>query len=362
MRFALFYEIPVARPWGPDSEQHAYQQHHRAGGRRRAVGLGRLLDRRAPLPRGVLALLEPRGALRRHRRARPSASASATACGSCPSPTTTRCARAESVAVLDLISNGRVDFGTGRSSTRAELEGFGIDPAPDPGHVAGGHRAHRRLLDQRRVRVRRRVLADAASAGCCPSPCSSRTRRCGARPAARTATAQVGRARPRACARSPSACPPEEVKEKIDIYREAVRRLHRADRRVRPRRGRHLHDDAVRARPATRPWTTARESFEWYPKAGARLIGAVAEWMAETQQDLGTYALRRRPQGRPTTSGALDLLTLEYLVEIGRLRARHARRLRRDVPAATRRPASTCCCASSTRTRSPTRRSCRRSS
>ena len=35
---------------------------------------------------------------------------------------------AESVAVLDLISDGRVDFGTGRSSTRAELEGFGIDP------------------------------------------------------------------------------------------------------------------------------------------------------------------------------------------------------------------------------------------
>ena len=30
---------------------------------------------------------------------------------------------AESVAVLDLISDGRVDFGTGRSSTRAELEG-----------------------------------------------------------------------------------------------------------------------------------------------------------------------------------------------------------------------------------------------
>ncbi len=30
--------------------------------------------------------------------------------------------------MLDLISGGRVDFGTGRSSTRAELEGFGIDP------------------------------------------------------------------------------------------------------------------------------------------------------------------------------------------------------------------------------------------
>ena len=35
---------------------------------------------------------------------------------------------AESVAVLDLLSDGRVDFGTGRSATRIELEGFGVDP------------------------------------------------------------------------------------------------------------------------------------------------------------------------------------------------------------------------------------------
>jgi alkanesulfonate monooxygenase SsuD/methylene tetrahydromethanopterin reductase-like flavin-dependent oxidoreductase (luciferase family) len=35
---------------------------------------------------------------------------------------------AESVAVLDLISGGRVYFGTGRSASREELEGFGINP------------------------------------------------------------------------------------------------------------------------------------------------------------------------------------------------------------------------------------------
>ena len=35
---------------------------------------------------------------------------------------------AESVAVLDLLSDGRVEFGSGRSATRAELEGFGIHP------------------------------------------------------------------------------------------------------------------------------------------------------------------------------------------------------------------------------------------
>ena len=36
---------------------------------------------------------------------------------------------AERIATLDLVSNGRVEFGTGESASRMELEGFGIDPA-----------------------------------------------------------------------------------------------------------------------------------------------------------------------------------------------------------------------------------------
>src|SRR6266536_5297834 len=43
------------------------QEHARAGRARGAGRLPFLLDRRAPLPRGVLALLEPRSALRRDR-------------------------------------------------------------------------------------------------------------------------------------------------------------------------------------------------------------------------------------------------------------------------------------------------------
>ena len=35
---------------------------------------------------------------------------------------------AERIATLDLISDGRVEWGTGSSSSRSELEGFGIDP------------------------------------------------------------------------------------------------------------------------------------------------------------------------------------------------------------------------------------------
>src|SRR5688572_10284638 len=36
---------------------------------------------------------------------------------------------AERIASLDLVSAGRVEWGTGESASRAELEGFGIDPA-----------------------------------------------------------------------------------------------------------------------------------------------------------------------------------------------------------------------------------------
>ena len=35
---------------------------------------------------------------------------------------------AERIATLDLVSGGRVDWGTGESSSRIELEGFGVDP------------------------------------------------------------------------------------------------------------------------------------------------------------------------------------------------------------------------------------------
>ena len=51
---------------------------------------------------------------------------------------------AERIATLDLVSDGRVDWGTGESASRVELEGFGIDPAREEGDVGRGGRADRR--------------------------------------------------------------------------------------------------------------------------------------------------------------------------------------------------------------------------
>ena len=92
---------------------------------------------------------------------------------------------AESAAVLDLISDGRVDFGTGRSSTRAELEGFGIDPPKTRAmwreaieHVVGcWTNDEYEFSGEYWYMPKRRVL---------PKPCKSPIRRSGARRAART--------------------------------------------------------------------------------------------------------------------------------------------------------------------------------
>ena len=77
---------------------------------------------------------------------------------------------AESVAVLDLISNGRVDFGTGRSSTRAELEGFGVDRRDRP-RACG-----RRPSATSSAAGPTRTTSSTASTGRCPSAACSPSR------------------------------------------------------------------------------------------------------------------------------------------------------------------------------------------
>ena len=106
------------------------------------------------------------------------------------------------------------------------------------------------------------------------------------------------------------------MKKKIDIYRAAVAQCTTADRQVRQQPGRDLHDGVVRADRRTKRGPAARESFEWYPKVGARQIAQVAEWMAERKQALGNYDYAADMKAH-SDDGSLDLLSLEYLVDSG---------------------------------------------
>ncbi len=312
MRFALFYEIPVPRPWEPGSEAEAYRntieqavagerfgwdafwtvEHHfleeysHCSNPEVLYGAIAAKTERIRLGYGVRLM---------------------------PSPYNHPVRTAESVAVLDLISGGRVDFGTGRSSTRAELEGFGVDPHATRaqwqeaiGAVVKCWTEDRTTLDGPTWQMPERRVQ--------PKPIQSPHPPIYGATSSEDGHRQVGELGLGLCSFAVGV-PPEEVKAKIDIYREAIAGC------TQPLAG------FVNPQAATFTMTlcgpdrdaahaAARRSFEWYPAAGARLIATVADWMAERNLDLGNYAYAADLRSIDD-QGMLDLLTLEYLVESG---------------------------------------------
>jgi alkanesulfonate monooxygenase SsuD/methylene tetrahydromethanopterin reductase-like flavin-dependent oxidoreductase (luciferase family) len=127
MRISLFMEIPVPRPWTADSERQAFQEHLEQVELADKIGISTVwvtehhfLEEycHASAPEIFLA-----AASQRTERIRLGHGIMHLP------PNINHPARvAERVATLDLVSNGRVEFGTGESSSVAELDGFQVDP------------------------------------------------------------------------------------------------------------------------------------------------------------------------------------------------------------------------------------------
>ena len=128
MKFGIFYEHQLPRPWGEGSELTLFQD---------ALAQVELADRL-----GIDSAWE----VEHHFLEEYSHSSAPEVFLAAASQRTTRIrlghgivlmppgynhpARvAERIATLDLVSNGRVEWGTGESASRAELEGFGVVPA-----------------------------------------------------------------------------------------------------------------------------------------------------------------------------------------------------------------------------------------
>jgi alkanesulfonate monooxygenase SsuD/methylene tetrahydromethanopterin reductase-like flavin-dependent oxidoreductase (luciferase family) len=128
VRFGLFYEHQLPRPWTDESEHeligHALEQCELAD----ALGIGYVWEvehhfleeySHSSAPEVFLAAVSQRT---RHLRL-------GHGIVQTPPPFNHPARVAERVAMLDLVSDGRVEFGTGESSSEAELGGFLIDPA-----------------------------------------------------------------------------------------------------------------------------------------------------------------------------------------------------------------------------------------
>jgi alkanesulfonate monooxygenase SsuD/methylene tetrahydromethanopterin reductase-like flavin-dependent oxidoreductase (luciferase family) len=312
MRFALFYEIPVARPWDAESEYRAYKDTleqalagERAGFHAFWTVEHHFLEEYSHCSNpevlyGAIAARTERMRLGYGVRLM-------------PKPYNHPVRTAESVAVLDLLSDGRVDFGTGRSATRIELEGFGVDPHESREmwreaieHVVGCWTNDRHSfegkywsLPDRRVQPKPRQQPHPPIWGATTSDDGHQ---------------QVGELGLGLCSFAVGV-PPEEVKKKIDIYRDAIEKCANPI-------GKFVNAQAATftmacCAPTTEEaWETARESFEWYPKVGARQIAQVAEWMEERNQSLGNYDYAAAMR-KTADEGTLDLLSLEYLAGAG---------------------------------------------
>src|SRR3954451_3779866 len=262
MKFAMFYEIPVPKPWTPLKEYEAYKntieqvklgdrmgfhsfwtvEHHfldeysHCSNPEVLYGHIAAVTENLRIGYGVRLL---------------------------PKPYNHPVRTAESVATLDIISGGRVEFGTGRSSTRAEIEGFGIDPLETRemwdealGHIVGCWTNDEYEFAGKHWQMPKRRVH--------PKPFQDPHPPIWGATSSEDGHRQVGELGLGLCSFAVGVSP-EEVKKKIDIYREAVRACARPI-------GKYVHDEAATftmclvspneadAREAT------RESFEWYPK------------------------------------------------------------------------------------------------
>jgi alkanesulfonate monooxygenase SsuD/methylene tetrahydromethanopterin reductase-like flavin-dependent oxidoreductase (luciferase family) len=127
MKFAIFYEIPVPRPWGELSEYHAFKNTLTQAIAAEKAGFDSFWTVEHHFLEEFSHCSNPEvlyGAV--------AASTERLRIGYGvrlgPKPYNHPVRSAESAAVLDLLSDGRVEFGTGRSSTRTEIEGFGLHP------------------------------------------------------------------------------------------------------------------------------------------------------------------------------------------------------------------------------------------
>ena len=208
---------------------------------------------------------------------------------------------AESVAVLDLLSDGRVEFGTGRSSTRAELEGFDVDPHETREMWSRGARAHRRRVDRTTsTRPTASTGAWAPRAACSRKPLQKPHPPIWGATSSPDGHHEIGRHGIGLCSFTVGV-PPEELTERIDALPRGPGRVHAAGGQVRQRPGRDLHDGALRATPTKRPTPSPRSRSSGTCKTAVRHIASLADWLEG--KDLGTYAYAEQMQQRATATG-----------------------------------------------------------
>src|SRR5256712_5089122 len=152
MKFGVFYEHQVPRPWDPDAEYRVLQEALEQCALADRLGIDYVWEvehhfleeySHSSAPEVFLAAVSQRTTRIRLGHG----------IVQMPPPFNHPARVAERIATLDLVSGGRVDFGTGEASSEAELGGFRIDPG------------EKRAMWEEGLRVAPRCLTEAPFTG-----------------------------------------------------------------------------------------------------------------------------------------------------------------------------------------------------
>lgn len=308
MKFALFYEIPVPRPWDRRSEAVAYRNVLEQAVLGDRVGFHAFWSVEHHFLEEYSHCSNPEvlyGAIA----ARTQRMRIGYGVRLAPQPYNHPVRSAESAAVLDLISGGRVDFGTGRSSTRLELEGFGIDPAETRSmwqeaveHIVACWTQETTSFDGRTWQLPPRRVQ--------PKPLQDPHPPIFGATGSDDGHALMGELGLGLCSFGVGV-PPEDVARRIAIYRKAIRGCSRPlGLRVNEQTAAFTMVNCAPTRAES--YEVSRESFVWYGKRSAELVASVASWLAERKRDLGTYDYLGAAQ-QIVESGTHEMLDFDYL-------------------------------------------------
>ncbi|MFG1924739.1 LLM class flavin-dependent oxidoreductase [Cryptosporangium sp. NPDC048952] len=303
MKLALMYELPVPKPWTDDSAYTAFEntllqieladrlgfdsvwtvEHHFLGEYSQSSAPGVFYGAIAARTQNIrighgVRLL--------------------------PFPYNHPVRAAEAAATVDILSKGRLEFGTGRSGTRTEIEGFGISP-PDTRPmweealdvVVGCWTEEEFSWDGHYFKLPPR--------GVVPKPMQKPHPPLWAASSSSDSHEIIGRKGLGLLSFS-VAIPPEGLTKRIGRYRDGLAEAVPV--------GKYKHERIATFAQAHCAATTAeahadaREAFPWYIQTSLEQIAALGAWQEGT--NLGSYEYARSLLG----GTSLDELTFDYLV------------------------------------------------
>ena len=310
MKFALFAEIPVPRPWTPGKEAQALRDAIEQAVFAEEMGFESFWSVEHHFLEEFSHCSNPE-ILYAAVAARTKTLRIGYGVRLAPRPYNHPVRTAESVATLDCISDGRVEFGSGRSATGLELEGFGVNPnetrrmleeALD--HVVGCWTNERHAFEGEYWSMPPRIVLPKPVQKPHPPLWVATTTPDGHHWAGKLGVGVLSFS---------VGVPPEDLVPRVDAYRKGQAECTRPKGHFRNHRVATFTMSHC-APTCEQAYAEAANAMVWYPRRGAHQTAAAAEYARRFNPDgnLGSYFYLNRVE-RIAKAGGLEAIGFDFI-------------------------------------------------